>query len=125
MEFFDSEAVAGSAKRVITSAAEAGNCVIVGRGGQCVLQGRTDVLHVFIYGPWGERVARVRSRVEATEDAGELIQSADQERAAYIRTYHGCDWKDPHLYQLMISSQIGIESAAFLIVEAVLGAGRN
>ena len=122
-EFFDFETVAGAAQRVIAMAAAAGNCVIVGRGGQCLLQGRADVLHVFIYGPWRERVTRVRSRVKQAHNVAELIQSSDRERAGYIRTHHGCDWKDPHLYQMMISSRIGVENAAFLIVEAVLGAG--
>jgi hypothetical protein len=43
----------------------------------------------------------------------------DAERARYIRTNFGCDWKDPHLYQLMISSEIGLEKAAATIVDAV------
>ncbi len=123
-EFFDSETVAGVAQRVIARAAATGNCVIVGRGGQCALQDRSDVLHVFVYGPWHERVSRVRSRIKPAQNAAELIQSSDEERASYIRTYYGCNWKDPRLYQMMINSQIGIESAAFLIVEAALAAGQ-
>jgi cytidylate kinase len=123
-EFFDAARVAVFAHRVIASAAVSGNCVIVGRGGQCVLQDRADVLHVFIYGPWRERVSRVRARVKPIRDVGESIRATDRKRASYVRTYYGCDWKDPHLYQMTISSQIGLESAAFLIVEAVLGGGQ-
>ncbi len=119
-EFFDSETIAGAAQRVIVRAAAAGNCVIVGRGAQCILQDRDNVYHVFIYAPWGERLSRVRGRAQSSTNAAELIRLTDQERAGYIRTYYGSNWKDPHLYQMMMSSQAGIENAACMIVEAVL-----
>jgi hypothetical protein len=122
-EFFDAATVAALAQRVIASAAVTGNCVIVGRGGQCVLQDRADVLHVFIHGPWQERVSRVRGRIETPHNVGELIRLADQQRASYVRTHYGCDWKDPHLYQMVISSHVGIENAAFLIAEAIMEDG--
>ena len=50
----------------------------------------------------------------------------DHDRAAYIQTYYGCDWKDPHLYHMMINSRIGTEMAAGMIVNGVNGgAGRD
>jgi len=122
-EFFDSETVAGVAQRIIARAAAAGNCVIVGRGAQCALQERENVYHVFIYGPWRERVSRVRDRLKTSQNVEEAIRLADQERADYIHTYHGCNWKDPHLYQMMINSDAGIENAACMIVEGVLRGG--
>jgi cytidylate kinase len=122
-QFFDAATIADSARQVIARAAVSGNCVIVGRGAQCILRGHADVFHVFIYGPWRERVSRVRSRLKSARKLGELIRWTDHERASYIRTYYGCDWKDPHLYQMMISSQIGTENAASIIVEAVLQGG--
>ncbi len=88
-EFFDAETVAAVAQRVIAEAAAGGNCVIVGRGAQCVLQQREDVYHVFVYAPWWERVSRVRSRVQSVPDVGQLIRLTDEERASYIRTYYG------------------------------------
>ncbi len=122
-EFFDSETVAGVAQRVIGRAAAAGNCVIVGRGAQCVLQDREDAYHVFLYAPWRARVARVRSRLKSCRDVGEAIRLTDQERAGYINAYYSCNWKDPHLYHMMISSQAGIENAACMVVEGVLRGG--
>jgi cytidylate kinase len=124
-QFFDSETVAGVAQREIARATATGNCVIVGRGGQCVLQDRADVLHVFVYGPWRERISRVRSRITPAQNVAELIRSTDEERASYIQTYYGFNWKDPRLYHMMINSQIGIEGAAFLIVEAAVAGGQS
>ena len=118
-QLFDADAVADITRQAISEAADTGSCVIVGRGAQCVLQNRPDVLHVFVYGPWSERASRVRGRQQSVCDVGELIRRKDQERASYVRTYYGCDWKDPHLYQMIISSHIGIENVAWLIVEAV------
>ena len=123
--FFDADRTAELVQQCIAQAGVAGNCVIVGRGAECVLQDREDVLRVFIYAPWKERVARVRARVERGRDLKEVIGETDRERASYIRAYYGCEWKDPHLYHLMISSQIGIERAASTIVSAVLRSGRH
>ena len=105
-------------------AAARGDCVIVGRGAQCALQGREGVLHVFIGAPWAERVGRVRAGAPSGQDAEELIRVTDYERASYTRHYYGCDWRDPHLYHMMIGSQIGTEMASWMIVNAVKGVGQ-
>ena len=57
--------------------------MIVGRGAQCALQYREDVLHVFICAPWAERVGRVRARAESSQDVEELMRVTDHERASY------------------------------------------
>jgi len=119
-ELFDGETVAAAAQRVIARAAAAGNCVIVGRGAQCVLQEREDAYHAFVYAPWSDREKRVRSRMRSACDVGELVRQTDEERARYIRTYYANNWKDPHLYHMMICSEVGIENAACMIVEGVL-----
>ncbi|MBZ5617795.1 MAG: cytidylate kinase-like family protein [Acidobacteriia bacterium] len=120
-QFFDAETMAAVAQEIIEGAASKGNCVIVGRGAQCVLQSRPEALHIFIYGPWPERIARVQERMGNDCDVAKLLGATDRLRAAYVRRYFGRDWKDRHLYQMMISSHIGIEKAALLIVNAVNG----
>jgi hypothetical protein len=124
-QFFESETMAKFAQGMIAKAAASGNFVIVGRGAQCVLRGRKDVFHAFIYSPWEERVSRVRSRLESPKNVGELIRLTDHERASYVQTYYRCDWKDPHLYHMMISSQLGTETAVEMILDAVNGGGRR
>jgi cytidylate kinase len=123
-QVFDAETMVALARTLIEEACAGGNCVIVGRGSQCVLQDRKDVLHVFIYAPWPERVARVRERTPAAADVESLIRTVDQQRAGYIRTYFDCDWTDPHLYHMLLSSELGDENVARIIVEAIqCGAG--
>ncbi len=120
-DLFDAETTAELAGRLIEAAHERGNCVIVGRGAQCLLQNRRDALHVFIYAPLAQRIARARSRVPRGYDVEHFIRSVDRQRAEYIRFHYGCDWTDPHLYHMLISSEIGEDRVASIIADAVLG----
>lgn len=122
-DFFDAATMARLAGRLIEAAYARGNCVIVGRGAQCVLQDRPDALHVFIYAPWQQRVARVRQRLPEETDPEELIRATDRDRAEYTRIHFGCEWSDPHLYHLLISSELGDDETASLVMEAVLRGG--
>jgi cytidylate kinase len=121
--FFDAETMAGLARRLAARRAAKGNCVIVGRGAQCTLQSHESAFHAFIYAPLVERIERVRGRVDVCDDLEEYIRSIDYERARYIRTYFGCDWKDPHLCHTMISSQLGTEAVAGMIIDAIRNSG--
>ena len=123
LEVFDAEAMAALGRDLITEAHSRGDCVIVGRGAQCVLQDRKDVLHVFIYAPWLERTARVQERLTAAADIEQLIRLTDQQRADYIRMYFGCNWNDPHLYHLLISSEFGEDNVARMIIDAIQRGG--
>jgi cytidylate kinase len=120
---FDAQTQASLAASLIREAHEQGNCVVVGRAGQCVLQNEPDVFHVFVYAPWEQKVARVKRRV-AGVDAAELIRATDRMRNDYVRLHYGCNWKDPHLYHLMVSSCIGEETAAGTILAAMQGTGQ-
>ena len=53
-DFFDAETMSALAQSMIEEAYQRGNCVIVGRGAQCVLRKRKDVFHVFIHAPWAK-----------------------------------------------------------------------
>lgn len=124
-EVFDAETEAALVTNLITAAHSRGNCVIVGRGAQCILQGFKDVLHVFIYAPWSERIARVRTRALSNADIERLIHSTDQRRADFIRVYFNCNWKDPHLYHLLVSSELGEKTVAAIVVDAIKRGGES
>ena len=120
---FDAETMAALGKSLITEAHERGNCVIVGRGAQCILQNGQDALHVFVHAPRAGRIARLRRREPAASSIEQLMRSTDQQRADFIRLYFGCDWKNVHLYHMLISSELGEEAVAGLILAAISGAG--
>jgi cytidylate kinase len=100
-------------------AATAGGCVIVGRGGQCLLRGRGDAFHVFVYAPREERVRRLRARLGPGADVELALEETDRERAAYVRRHFGENWLDPRLYHLMVNATLGEEAAASAILAAL------
>ena len=104
---------------VIEEAARAGDCVIVGRGAQCLLRSRPGVFHVFVYAPHEERLRRLRRRLGPKADLEALIEQKDRERAAYVRQYFGCDWLDTRLYHLMVNAVLGEEAAVAAILAAL------
>ncbi|MBV8818045.1 MAG: cytidylate kinase-like family protein, partial [Acidobacteriaceae bacterium] len=110
MDVFDSEAMAALTRKLIEEAAALGNCVIVGRGAQCVLRGRPDVFHVFVYAPVDFRVERVRQELGPERATPEMVRESDRERAAYVKHLYGCEWCDPTLYEAMFSATLGDET---------------
>ncbi|MGD0802159.1 MAG: cytidylate kinase-like family protein [Terracidiphilus sp.] len=118
---FDAEAMVKISRKIIEEAYAEGNCVIVGRGSQCVLQHKPDVFHVFVYAPYLERLERLRNRLDKGIHAEQRIRIVDEERAKYLQQYYGKAWNNPHLYDLMISSRTDEEFTARAILYAMNG----
>ncbi len=118
---FDAEEMVKISQKIIEEAHTEGNCVIVGRGSQCVLQHKPDVYHVFVYAPCPERVARLRCRLEKGANIEQRMRTVDGERAKYLQEYWGKQWNNPHLYDLMISSRTDEDSTARAILYAMTG----
>ncbi|MGQ9555389.1 MAG: cytidylate kinase-like family protein [Anaerolineae bacterium] len=94
--------------------------VIIGRGGQCILAGRANVLHVHITAPLTYRIQQVIQREDLGADAAAaLVRRKDEERARYIRRYHAADWLQPSLYHLIINlAWFTPEQAIALVLQA-------
>jgi cytidylate kinase len=118
---FNAEQTVKVSRKIIEEAHTEGNCVIVGRGSQCVLQHKPGVYHVFVYAPYPERVARLRGRLEKGASPEQCIRQVDEERAKYLQQYFGKQWNNPHLYDLMISSRPGEDATARIILYAMTG----
>jgi len=118
---FDAEEMVKLSQSIIQKAHEEGNCVIVGRGSQCVLQHRPDVFHVFVYAPLKERILRLRTRLEKGADIEQRLRTVDGERAKYLQQYYGKSWCNLHLYDLLISSREDEDQTARAILYAMTG----
>jgi cytidylate kinase len=118
---FDAQEMVKISQKIIEKAHADGNCVIVGRGSQCVLQHQPDVFHVFVYAPCLERIARLRDRLEPGANIEQRIRTVDGERAKYLQQFFGKCWTNPHLYDLMISSRLDEEFTARAILYAMTG----
>jgi cytidylate kinase len=118
-DVFDSDSMAALSRRVIERAGDLGNTVIVGRAGQCVLQGRPDTFHVFIYAPLEERIRRVRQQFGSAFATPAHIAEQDRLRSTYVRHYYQCDWRDPHLYDALFCSLLGDDAIVGMILRAI------
>jgi cytidylate kinase len=117
-DVMDADRIAALTRRVIEEAAARGSCVIVGRGAQCALAGRDDVLRVFVYAPLEARRARLAQRLPPGGEPSDDIAKVDRARRAYVKHYYGRSWDARSDYQLMIDSSLGIERAARVILAA-------
>ncbi len=118
---FDAEEMVKVSRKIIEQAWTDGNCVIVGRGAQCILQYKPDVFHAFVYAPFKERILRLRQRSEKGANAEQRIRTVDEERAKYLLQYYGKSWCDRHLYDLMVSSHEDEDETARTILYAMTG----
>jgi cytidylate kinase len=114
----DADYLAELSAIVISEAAKLGQCVIVGRGAQCVLREREDAFHVFVYAARQEKLRRIQNRHSTNTECEASLDEIDRIRAAYIRRYHRCDWANRHLYSLMINSDVGIDRTVDVILNA-------
>lgn len=102
---------------VIEDLAAAGNVLLVGRGGQMVLAGRSGVLHVRVIAPLAQRVATVQARCGISAAAAAArVEASDRVRAALLRRDYGVKWDDPALYDLVLNmAQLDVATAVDVI----------
>ena len=112
---FDADVMTDLTRQIIEHAYEAGNCVIVGRGAQCILQSKANAFHAFIYAPLRVRIHRLRMRLEPGANIEQRIRDVDGERVHYLKLRFGKEWNNPHLYDLLISSGEDEEQTARVI----------
>ena len=120
-EALEDQAYIELVRKVIYDRAEAGNMVVLGRGGQMVLRNWPGALHVYITAPLEVRVARVAQEREIGRQLAErMVRESDRRRRDYIRHfYDNADWRNPRYYHLIVDTgRIPPEVAAEIIILA-------
>ena len=112
----DTDRVQEVVRAIQTEIVEAGNCVIVGRGSAYYLGNRRDAFHVFVYATLANKVRRLRSIGKSEQEANEMAETVDRDRAAFIRRYFDLEWPAIHRFHLMVNSSIGDA----LVVDTIL-----
>jgi cytidylate kinase len=112
---------------VIRELAAEGNVLLVGRGGQVVLAGWPNVLHVRIIAPHALRLALVQARCRVSaEIAAARIDASDAARSGFLKRHFGVHGGEPHLYDLVISmAQIDVPAAVDLVCLAAARLGSS
>lgn len=115
---FDCKKMTELTRSVLLKAADEGDRVIVGRGAPYILAGREDTFHVFLYAPRDYKIERVRKYCTSVKHAEDVIDTADKERAEFIRQYFHIDWPDRHVYHMMLNTAVGEDSVVDSILQA-------
>lgn len=107
MDTFDADRMVALVQRVLTSAAQEGKCVFVGRGAPYLLRERADAFHVFLYASRPEKMRRILETGKSTAEAEDLLDTVDRDRVLFIKHYFNADWPTRSLYHMMLNTAIG------------------
>lgn len=105
-------------KKIILDLASKESCVIVGKCADYVLQGRPNVVSVYIEAPRDFCIKRTMKNMGVTQEFAEAtISQTDKYRADYYKYYtHGNYWTNPVNYDMTLNSErIGIDDCVKLI----------
>jgi cytidylate kinase len=108
-QVFDMDCMMAMMQEIAAKIAREGNAVVVGRGAPYFLRENPDTFHVFLYAPRAEKIRRTIADGNTREEAEDLVDSVDRERAAYIKHYFDADWPTRSLYHLMLNTAVGNE----------------
>ena len=105
----------------IKKVAEEGPCVIVGRCADYALEGRDNVINLFIYADEDFKIRRVMDIYDLDENkARDMIVKKDKQRQSYYNYYTNRKWGKADTYDLCINSSVlGIDGSVKLIKQFV------
>ena len=108
-------------KQVIRKFGEHGNCVIVGRNANQILQEFDDSLHIFVHANLWWRVEYLKNnRMQGVPEEKILkdIEKVDRKRCKYCTYYTNTEFGDSRFYDLCLNSaKLGIDRCVETIVE--------
>ncbi len=108
-------------KKIITEIAERESCIIVGRCADYILNDHDNVIRIFIYAPYGERLKNCVERLGMQPgEAKKMIADVDRARESYHKHYCGYSMADKaHKHLMLDSSLLGIDGTCDIIAEII------
>ena len=91
--------------KIIRALADEESCIIIGRCGDFILNGRENLIRVFIYASPAYCLEQAKERgAFGGKTTMKYIQDTNRYRAEYYRYYTGHDWNDCRNYDLCLNS---------------------
>jgi len=106
-------------KKLVENVYEAGDAIILGWGGQCLLKGMPDTLHVRLIKDNDLKINEIMQSQNLSQKAAkDFIDREEGDLKAYIKHYFKEDWNAAHLYDLVIDmGKTSVEKAADMICD--------
>lgn len=104
-------------RKLILELAAKESCVIVGRCADYILEGKQDLLKVFVYASMEKRAERIVKLYGETSDSPEKrLRDKDKRRAAYYQFYTDMEWgKVQHYHIALDSGTLGVDKCVDII----------
>jgi cytidylate kinase len=107
LNVLDADSIFHLTGQLVQNAASTGQCVIVGRGSQHFLRDRSDTMRIFLYAPRAEKVRRLVASGVSRSEVEQLVDTVDNDRAAFVEKYFHIEWPDRPLYHAMLNTVVG------------------
>ncbi len=106
-------------KKLVEDVYQAGNAIIIGWGGQCLLRGKPGVLHVRLRKDEEGKIKTIMEKFKLNRKAAkDYIAREEGDSKSLIKHYFKEDWNDPRLYDLIIDmGKTSIEEAVEMIIK--------
>ena len=106
-------------KKLVEDVYQAGNAIIIGWGGQCLLRGKPGVLHVRLRKDEEGKIKTIMSKYRLDRKAAkDYIAREEGDSKSLIKHYFKEDWNDARLYELIIDmGKTSIEEAVEIIIK--------
>lgn len=100
-------------KRAVETIHDRESTVMIGRCASSILREDPNTLSVFLYAKDGNRIARIGERNHLSERAArERMEKVDRMRRHYFNFYSLSEWGKPESYDILLSTDLGLERCA-------------
>jgi cytidylate kinase len=119
--WIDSEIYKQMIVKILSALGQRRGVVVVGRGGQCILQENPRTVHVRFVAELEDRVAwSAKRRGLSASAARDFVHKVDARSQDYLRFYFDCDPDVPTLYHLILNtSRIPLERCTDILEDLV------
>lgn len=115
--YLDEEVYVEILREVITQVAEEGNVILLGRGGQYILQEHPDAFHILLIAQKEDRIRFMEKHYHLKPtQAKQVVERQDKRRTNLYRKFGKEDYDRPGLYHVVLNmSKLDIEKASDFI----------
>lgn len=115
----DDKAYFETTKKLVEDIYDAGDAIILGWAGQCLLRDKHDALHVRLIKDEEAKIETIMKRFKLDREAAkDYIDREEGDSRSLIKHYFDLDWNDARLYHLVINmGKTSVEEAAETIID--------
>jgi cytidylate kinase len=99
----DDDSYYETTKKLVEDIYDHGNAIILGWGGQCLLRGKPNALHVRLTKDIEGKIKTIMERFKLNHKAAkDYVEREEKDSRSLIKHYFNEDWNDIRLYDLVI-----------------------